>query len=132
MTGHAGQNSAMSCVKMPEAIDLLFGLWTRVGRRMYKFRCICQVAPMCNLANMNEPSVCDGSAALCQITLTTCSKWWLSAILNFQNWQILTVTMVKTVNVHHRAKFCDDYSTHCGEMAVFRFFKMVYFTILDL
>jgi len=25
-----------------------------------------------NLANTNEPSVCGGDAALCQITLTTC------------------------------------------------------------
>jgi len=54
-------------------IDLPFGLWTRVGRRKQHFNRIRQVAPMCprgraqclNLANIIEPSVCDGDATLC-------------------------------------------------------------------
>jgi len=37
----------MSCAKTAEPIDLRFGLWTRVGRRKYKFSRVCQVAPMC-------------------------------------------------------------------------------------
>jgi len=35
--------------KMAEQIDLPFGLWTRMGRRNYKFNRIRQVAPMCPL-----------------------------------------------------------------------------------
>jgi len=73
--------SAMSCAKMAEPIDLLFGLWTRVGRRKHKFNHICQVAPMCpdgrarwrHLANTTEPSICGCNAVLYQIILTTCS-----------------------------------------------------------
>jgi len=34
---------------MAEQIDLPFGLWTRMGRRNYKFNRIRQVAPMCPL-----------------------------------------------------------------------------------
>ena len=68
----------MSCAETAEPIDLLFGLWTRVGRRKHKFNC--QVAPMCHpmwahwchLAKMTEPSVCGGDAVSHQITLTTC------------------------------------------------------------
>jgi len=70
----------VSRAKMAEQSDLLFGLWTPVGRRNHKFGRIHQVAPMCprvtahwrHLANTTEPSVCGGDAALCQITLTTC------------------------------------------------------------
>jgi len=36
----------MSCAETAEAIDLPYGLWTRVGRRKHKFNHICQVAPM--------------------------------------------------------------------------------------
>jgi len=32
---------------MAEPIDLLFGLWTRVGRRKHKLSRIRQVAPLC-------------------------------------------------------------------------------------
>jgi len=74
------------CAKMATPIDLLLGLWTRVGTRKRKLNRICQVAPMCplvrahwrNLANTIEPSVCGGDVALCQMTLTTCwftAKW---------------------------------------------------------
>jgi len=33
--------------KQLNRLNLLFGLWTRVGRRKHKFNCILQVAPMC-------------------------------------------------------------------------------------
>jgi len=72
----AQRHSAMSCAKMADPIDLLFGLCTRVVRRKDKFSRICQVASMCahgrarwrHLANTIEPSVCCGDAALRQIT----------------------------------------------------------------
>ena len=59
---------------MAEPINLLFELWTRVGRRKHKFDRIRQVARSngsahwCYLANTIEPSVCGGDAVLCQIT----------------------------------------------------------------
>jgi len=37
MPGHARWHYAMSCEKMAEPVDLLFGLWTRVGQRKHKF-----------------------------------------------------------------------------------------------
>jgi len=39
-------DTAVSCAKMAETIDLPFGLWIRVNRRKHKFNCIRQVAPM--------------------------------------------------------------------------------------
>jgi len=88
MPGHAPRHSSVSCAKMAERIDLPFRLWTRIGRRKHKFNRIRQVAPMSpqahegahrerahwhHVANTIEPSACGGDAALCQITLTTCS-----------------------------------------------------------
>jgi len=69
------------CKKMTEPIDLPFGLWILVGRRKHKFNRVRQVGPMFprrrahwrHLTNTIELSVCGGGAALCQITLTTCS-----------------------------------------------------------
>jgi len=76
-----GQYSAVSSARVAEPIDLLFGLWTREGRRKHKFNHIRQVAPMCpdgrvhwhHLENMTKSSICSGDVLLCQITLTTCS-----------------------------------------------------------
>jgi len=72
----------VSCAKKAEAIDLPFGLWTRVDPRKHKFNRMRQVAPMRphgrahwrHLGNMIavEPSVFCSDGALCQITLTTC------------------------------------------------------------
>jgi len=39
--------SVVSCAEMAEPIDLLFGLWTRVGQRKHMFNRIHQVASMC-------------------------------------------------------------------------------------
>jgi len=47
MLGHAQQHFSMSCAKMAEPINLLFALWTRMGRRKHKFSRVCQIAPMC-------------------------------------------------------------------------------------
>jgi len=46
MLGQARQQSAMSCTKMAELIDLSFDLWTRVGWRKHKFNHIRQVVPV--------------------------------------------------------------------------------------
>ena len=68
----------MSCAEMAEPINLLFGLWTRMGRKKHEFNRIHQVAPMCPHGRAHsrhhtiEPSACGGDAFLCQITLTTC------------------------------------------------------------
>jgi len=71
---------------MAELIDLPFGVHTLVGQRKHKFNRVCQVSPMFphgrahlrNVANMTEPPVCCGDAALCQITLTTCGYGYAS------------------------------------------------------
>jgi len=60
------KDTAVSCAKMAEPIDLLFGLWTRVGSNLHKFSCIRHVALICPFSI--ELSVCGGYAALCQIT----------------------------------------------------------------
>jgi len=73
--------SAVRCATTAEPIDLPFGSRTRVCPGKHKFNRIRQVVPICPhgrahwryLANTIEPSVCCGDAALCQITLTTCS-----------------------------------------------------------
>jgi len=43
-----------------------------------------------NLANTTEPSVCNGDAALCQITLTiVVYDWHFFTVVNkWRNWQI--------------------------------------------
>jgi len=38
------------CKKTVQPIDLLFGLWARVGRRKHKFNHVLQVAPLCSTA----------------------------------------------------------------------------------
>ena len=73
-------NTAVSCAKMAELIDLPFGLCTQVGERKHKFNRIFQVVSMCpharahwrHLVNTIDPSVCGNNAALCQITFSTC------------------------------------------------------------
>jgi len=50
---------------------------------------------------------------------------------NFQNITFLTVGRVKIVNTRHGAKFADDRSNHCLDVALFRFFKMAAVAILD-
>jgi len=53
--------------KMAEPIDLPFGLWILVSQRKHKLNRIRKVA------HKTEPSICGVDAALCQITLTSCS-----------------------------------------------------------
>jgi len=104
MPGHARRHSAMSCTKMAELIDLQFGLWTLVSRRKHNSNRVRQVAPMCpdgmthwlHLANMSEPSICGGDAAVCQITLTTCFLcYFLRLKVTIKVWVQLALLNVK-------------------------------------
>ena len=48
------------------------------------------------------------------------SRWRSSAILDFQNLEILTADTPRRANMCHPAKFCADRSNRGGDMAVFR------------
>jgi len=68
--GHARtarRHSAVSYARMAEAIEMSFGLWTRVGQRKH----LLHGAHSRTLANTTEPSVYGGDAVVCLITLTT-------------------------------------------------------------
>ena len=54
-----------------------------------------------------------------------------AAILDFQNLKNLTANTVRSVNLHHRAKFHRNRSSGYGEIAIFRFFKMAAAAILN-
>jgi len=72
----------VSSAKTAEPIDLPFGLWTQMGRRMHKFNRIRQLASICphgsthcrHLANTNEPSVYGGDAPYVKL-LWSCYLW---------------------------------------------------------
>jgi len=51
--------------------------------------------------------------------------WWPSTILNFQNQQFLTPSVIRRAQMHYRAKFFQNWSNSCGYMARFRFFFMM-------
>jgi len=55
-----------------------------------------------------------------------------TAILDFKFFEILTIRTKKRVNLRRCAKFRGDQSNRCGDMAIFRFFKMAAAAILDL
>ena len=55
-----------------------------------------------HLANMTELSVCGGDAALHQITLITCSRWWWSTILDCHKYQLSLTNPCDTL--HHRKR----------------------------
>jgi len=53
-----------------------------------------------NLANTTEPSVCDGDAALCQITLTTCYiAFTVACIIAFLCVPFLRATVIAILQV---------------------------------
>ena len=54
-----------------------------------------------------------------------------AAILDFRNFKILKVGTFKRVELHLRAKFCQNPSNRGQDMAIFRFFKMAAAAILD-
>ena len=47
-----------------------------------------------------------------------------TAIFEFQNFDFLTFRRFESIIVRHGAKFRDDRSNYCLDMATFRFFKM--------
>ena len=61
--------SAVSCAKTAEPIEMLFGMWSRLGHRNHVLD---GCAHWRHLANAIEPPICGDDVALCQITLTTC------------------------------------------------------------
>ena len=58
-------------------------------------------------------------------------KMAAAAILDFRNFKFLTVGAVKRVEMHQRAKFCQNRINRGRDMAIFRFFKMAAAAILD-
>ena len=56
-------------VKTAEPIDISFRKWTWIGPRKHVLD---TGAHWRHLANITEPFLCDGDAACCEITLTTC------------------------------------------------------------
>jgi len=59
------------------------------------------------------------------------SKMAAAAILDFQNFKLLTVGQLKRVEVRHPAKFGRNWSKHGRDMAIFRCFKMAAAAILN-
>jgi len=53
-----------------------------------------------------------------------------AAILDFQNFNILTVGTVKRVELHQRVKFRQNRLNRSRDMAIFLFFKMAAAAIL--
>jgi len=55
-----------------------------------------------------------------------------AAILDFRNFNFLTVGTVKRVELHQHAKFRQNWLNGGRDMAIFSFFKMAAAAILDL
>ena len=58
-------------------------------------------------------------------------KMAAAAILDFQNFKLLTVEPLKRVEVRRRAKFGQNRSKYGRDVAIFRFLKMAAAAILD-
>ena len=54
------------------------------------------------------------------------------AILDFRNFNFLTVGSVKEIELHQHAKFRQNRLNRGRDMAIFKFFKMAAAAILDL
>jgi len=67
MPGYARRHASASCAEMAEPIEMRLGCGLEWAEES-----MLRGAQWRNLANMIEPFVCGGDAALCQITLTTC------------------------------------------------------------
>jgi len=57
---------------MPHLIETSFGMWTRVGRRKHVL-----LSHWRHMTNTIELSCVAAMWPFCQITLTTCSLYWL-------------------------------------------------------
>jgi len=70
---------AVSGAKTAEPTEMPLGMWTRRSNEA----CIRLGAPWRHLSNVTEPSVCGGDAAFCQVTLTTCKRFFRTAHLAY-------------------------------------------------
>jgi len=69
---------------------------------------------------------------VCRRPLISFSIWRPSAILDFQKFANLTANTVWRISTSHRAKFRRNQSNRCGDIAIFRFSKMVVIRHLGL
>ena len=53
------------------------------------------------------------------------------AILDFRNREFLFTVGIWRAQLHHFSKFCHNRSLCCGDIAIFRIFKMAAAAILD-
>jgi len=80
-------NIVVSCAKMAEQIEMLFGLSTWVGPRKLGLG---EGTDWRHLLNSIAPHMCGGTVAFCQITLTTCYYWY--------NQDYYIITTVSTIH----------------------------------
>jgi len=86
---------AVSCAKMAEPIEMLFGIWTWVGPRKHVLD---WDAHWHHLGNTIELSMCGGKTVCCQITLTT------DYYISLKVCHFLTVCLVRTSSQHNLTK----------------------------
>jgi len=55
-----------------------------------------------------------------------------AAILDFRNREFLFANGICRAQMHHCTKFCQNRSLYCGDIAIFRIFKMAAAAILDV
>jgi len=78
MPWHPRQHSAVSCAKMAEPIEMLFGTWTPVGPRKHVLGGVHTGATW--QIPLNRPCVA-AMLPFCEITLTTCYNCLLVILL---------------------------------------------------
>ena len=59
-----------------------------------------------------------------------CFKMAAAAILNFWSYKMLRAGMVKRVDLHHPAKFLQNWSNRGRDMGVFRFFSLFFLYVV--
>jgi len=117
----------VNCTETAEPIDMLFGLWTWVGRRKHKVNRICQVsrirqvAPMCphgrahwrHLSNTIKPSICGNDVVLCHLTLTTCLNHCLLFIYSHGY-----IYCINTISSHYVYFARGSACTYCDKLCL--------------
>ena len=100
--------------------------FSEVWNSNYQYALQCQFAPPCQISCRSlEPFRRYGR-------LINFSRWRPCAIMDFQKLEMLTAHTLLRAKMHHRANFCPNRSTRCGNMAVFDFSRWRPFAILDL
>jgi len=76
------------------------------------------------MANKGHPAKFRADRSCCyrDMAIFDFSRWRLSAILEFQKFNILTARDLRRANMHQRAKFHADQSSRCGDTVGFLFF----------